>query len=188
MVPVVIDDQGRRVTLMRWGLIPHWATDEKMGYKMINARAETLTTRPAYRGLLARHRCIIPASGFYEWKAEGRGKIPYYIHPAHDEFVAFAGLYDVWQPDEKKEVSSVTIITTEADVVVGRVHNRMPVILPRELEGAWLDPSRTGVSDALEILRASHSVPVEAYPISTRVNKPSVDEASLIEPIEKTGH
>jgi putative SOS response-associated peptidase YedK len=77
IVPVIIDEQGRRVTLMRWGLIPHWARDEKMAYKMIDARVETLTTRPAYRGLLARQRCIVPASGFYEWKAEGRGKVPY---------------------------------------------------------------------------------------------------------------
>jgi putative SOS response-associated peptidase YedK len=137
--------------------------DEKSSYKMINARAETLTTRPAYRGLLARHRCVIPASGFYEWKAEGRGKVPYYIHPAHDEFIAFAGLYDVWQPDDRDEVCSFTIITTGADAVVGRLHTRMPVMLPHELEDAWLDPVRTAASDALEILHASRSVPVEAY-------------------------
>jgi putative SOS response-associated peptidase YedK len=125
---------------------------------MINARAETLAMRPAYRGLLARQRCIVPASGFYEWKAEGRGKVPYYIHPAHDEFLAFAGLYDVWQPDEQHEVSSVTIITTDADGVVSRLHNRMPVMLPHELEDAWLDPSQRAASDALHILRASSSV------------------------------
>jgi len=87
--------------------------------------------------LLAAHRCVIPASGFYEWKAEGRGKVPYYIHPAHDEFVAFAGLYDVWQPDGQDEVYSCTIITTDADAVVGRVHHRMPAIrLP------WRCPSQ----------------------------------------------
>jgi putative SOS response-associated peptidase YedK len=189
MVPVIVATEEKRLVLMRWGLIPHWAKDEKTAYKMINARVETLTTRPAYRGLLSSHRCVVPASGFYEWKAEGRGKIPYFIHPSHEEFVAFAGLYDVWRPaGTETEISTFTIVTTEADTVVGRVHNRMPVMLRRELEDAWLDPDRPAAA-ALEILRASRSVPVEAYPVSTRVNRPSIDDASLIEPIQiqKTG-
>jgi putative SOS response-associated peptidase YedK len=183
LVPVIVAQDENRVMLMRWGLIPHWAKDEKGSYKMINARAETLTTRPAYRGLLAAHRCIIPASGFYEWKAEGRGKIPYYIHPAHEEFIAFAGLYDVWQLAEQEEVYSCTIITTNADAVVGRVHHRMPAILPQALEDAWLDPARTAAQDTLRILHARGSVPLEAYPVSRMVNKPSIDGHELIRPV-----
>ena len=183
IVPVIVQHDETRVMRMRWGLIPHWATDEKAGSKMINARVETLTTRPAYRRLLATHRCLIPASGFYEWKAEGRGKIPYYIHPAHDEFLAFAGLYDVWQPHGGDEVYSFTIITTDADGVVSRLHDRMPAILPHELEDAWLDPTRTAAQEALRILHASRTVALEAYPVSTRVNKPTVEGKELIQPV-----
>ena len=114
MIPVVISQSPNRVVLMRWGLIPHWAKDQKIGYKIINARIETLTERPSYRGLVARNRAMIPASGYYEWKVEGREKIPYYIHPAHESFVAFAGLYDTWTDAEGNELQTCTIVTREA--------------------------------------------------------------------------
>src|SRR6266850_1729583 len=111
MVPMIISHSPNRVVLMRWGLIPHWAKDQKTAYKMINARIETLTQRPAYRGLLAAHRCLVPASGYYEWKAEERAKTPYYIHPAHGSFVAFAGLYDTWTNTQGEELPTFTIVT-----------------------------------------------------------------------------
>jgi putative SOS response-associated peptidase YedK len=94
-VPVITAQAPHQLTLMHWGLIPHWAKEQSTKFKMINARVETLTDKPAYRGLLAHNQCLVPASGFYEWKAEGKGKSPYYIHPAHHPFMAFAGLYDV---------------------------------------------------------------------------------------------
>jgi putative SOS response-associated peptidase YedK len=183
MVPVIIAQSPRRIVLMRWGLIPHWAKDEKTAYKMINARVETLTQRPAFRGLLSHHRCLVPASGFYEWKAEGRDKTPYYIHPEGQPYLAFAGLYDVWITPRGEELSTFTVITTEADPFMARLHNRMPVVLERELEDDWLDPEITSARDVLGILERSAGVPLDAYPVSRMVNKPSVDGQELIRPI-----
>jgi putative SOS response-associated peptidase YedK len=129
-VPVIMRNSPNRLRLMRWGLIPHWAKDECIGYKMINARAETLTERPAYRGLLGSKRCIVPTSGFYEWQdTEGKGKQPYYIHTDADEYLPFAGLYDIWVNPEGREVYSFTIITTQPTANLQPIHNRMPAIL-----------------------------------------------------------
>jgi putative SOS response-associated peptidase YedK len=109
MVPVIIATSPRQIVLMRWGLIPHWAKDEKIAYKMINARVETLTQRPAFRGLLSHKRCLVPASGFYEWQGEGRDKTPYYIYPQEDRYLAFAGLYDLWITPTSEELYTFTI-------------------------------------------------------------------------------
>jgi putative SOS response-associated peptidase YedK len=183
MVPVVISHSPNRVVLMRWGLIPHWAKDQKTAYKMINARIETLTQRAAYRRLLARNRCLIPASGYFEWKAEERGKTPYYIHSAHGAFVAFAGLYDTWTNAQGEDLLTFTIVTRDADDFMARLHNRMPVVLAQEDEQAWLDPQLTTPPQAVEILACSAGVPLDAYPVSRMVNKPSVDGNELIRPI-----
>jgi putative SOS response-associated peptidase YedK len=184
MVPVVISQSPNRLVLVRWGLIPHWAKDQKTAYKMINARIETLTRRAAYRGLLAIHRCLVPASGYYEWKAEERGKSPYYIHPAHGSFVEFAGLYDTWTNAQDEELRTFTIVTRDADDNMAQLHNRMPVVLAQEDEQAWLDPQLTTPWQAVEILERSADVPLDAYPVSRLVNKPSVDGKELIQPIE----
>jgi putative SOS response-associated peptidase YedK len=109
MAPVIIANSPRRLVFMRWGLIPHWAKDQKMAYKMINARVETLTQRPTFRGLLSHNRCLVPAGGYYEWKAEGKGKTPYYIHPEDQPYIAFAGLYDVWITPTGEELYTFTI-------------------------------------------------------------------------------
>jgi putative SOS response-associated peptidase YedK len=183
MVPVVISQSPNRVVLMRWGLIPHWAKEEKTAYTMINARMETLVQKPAYRGLLKAQRAIIPASGFYEWKAEGKTKIPYYIHPRSGSFVAFAGLYDTWTDPQGHELQTFTIVTRDADDFMARLHNRMPVVLAKEDEQAWLDPQLTSPPQVMEILARNAGVPLDAYPVSRMVNKPSVDGKELIRPI-----
>jgi putative SOS response-associated peptidase YedK len=183
MVPVIIAHRPRRIVRMRWGVIPHWAKDAKTAYNMMNARVETLTQRPAFRGLLSHNRALIPACGYYEWKAEGREKTPYYIHPQRESFVAFAGLYDVWMNPTGEELYSFTIITTEADPFMARLHNRMPVVLEQELENDWLDPEITNASEVLGILERSAGVPLDAYPVSRLVNKPSVDGQELIRPM-----
>jgi putative SOS response-associated peptidase YedK len=183
MVPVIVANSPRRIVRMRWGLIPHWAKDEKTAYKMINARVETLTQRPAFRGLLSHNRCLVPACGYYEWQGEGRDKTPYYIHPEDDQYIAFAGLYDVWINPRGEELSTFTIITTEADPFMARLHNRMPVILARELEEAWLDTEITSSKEVLTILERSVGVTLDAYPVSRLVNKPSVDGKELIRPM-----
>jgi putative SOS response-associated peptidase YedK len=113
------------------------------------ARVETLTQRPAFRSLLAAHRCLVPASGYYEWQGEGREKTPRYIHPQSQPFVAFAGVYDTWTKPDGEDLYTFTIITTEGDPFMERLHNRMPVILSRELEDAWLDTELAKAQDVL---------------------------------------
>jgi putative SOS response-associated peptidase YedK len=183
MVPVIIASSPRQVVLMRWGLIPHWAKDAKTAYKMINARVETLTQRPAFRGLLSHNRCLVPASGFYEWKGEGRDKTPYYIRPQSDQVIAFAGLYDVWINPQGEAIYTFTIITTEANDFMARLHNRMPVILARELEDAWLDSALTQAQGVLDLLSRSTGLDLHAYPVSRLVNRPSMDHEVLIQPV-----
>jgi putative SOS response-associated peptidase YedK len=181
MVPVIIGQSPRRIVLRRWGLIPHWAKNEKTAYNMINARVETLAQRPAFRGLLSHNRAVIPACGYYEWKAEGRDKTPYYIHPRSESFVAFAGLYDTWTTPDGEDLYTFTIITTDADPFMARLHNRMPVILARELEDAWLDPQLTRTQDVLDVLSRSTGLELDVCPVSRMVNKPTVDSEALIQ-------
>jgi putative SOS response-associated peptidase YedK len=184
MVPVIIANSPRQIVLMRWGLIPHWAKDAKTAYKMINARVETLTQRPTFRGLLSHNRALVPACGYYEWQGEGRDKTPHYIHPQDDQHLAFAGLYDTWTTPDGEELYTFTIITTEADPFMARLHNRMPVILARELEAAWLDPDLTQAPDVLHLLSRSTGLELDAYPVSRMVNRPSVDSELLIQQVE----
>jgi len=122
MVPAIIANSPRRIVLMRWGLIPHWAKDAKTAYKMINARIETLTQRPVFRGLLSHNRALVPACGYYEWQGEGRDKTPYYIHPQEDQYIAFAGLYDTWTTPDGEDLYTFTIITTDADPFMAQPH------------------------------------------------------------------
>ena len=184
MVPIIIANSPRRMVLMRWGLIPHWAKDEKTAYKMINARVETLTQRPAFRGLLSHHRCLVPASGFYEWQGEGREKTPYYIHPEEQPYIAFADLYDLWMTPTAEALYTFTIITTEADPFMARLHNRMPVVLERDLEDDWLDTEITSAKEVLTILERSAGVTLDAYPVSRLVNKPSHESPALIQRVQ----
>jgi putative SOS response-associated peptidase YedK len=184
MVPVIISQRRNQVVLMRWGLIPHWAKEEKIAYKMINARVETLAQRPAFRSLLAANRCLVPASGFYEWKREEHGKTPHYIHPKSGVFFAFAGLYDVWTQPDGEQLYTFTIITQAADDFMAHLHNRMPVILERDLEDAWLDREITNARAVLDILERSAGVALDAYPVSQMVNRPSVDSKLLIQPVK----
>jgi putative SOS response-associated peptidase YedK len=184
MVPVIIANGSRRVVLMRWGLIPHWAKDAKTAYKMINARVETLTQRPAFRGLLSHHRCLVPACGYYEWQGEGREKTPYYIHPEDEPYIAFAGLYDAWTTPDGEDLYTFTIITTAADSFMARLHNRMPVVLERALEDDWLDAEITSAKEVLGILERSTGVTLDAYPVSRLVNKPSYESHTLIQRVE----
>jgi putative SOS response-associated peptidase YedK len=184
MVPVIISQSPTQVILMRWGLIPHWAKGEKTAYKMINARVETLAQRPAFRSLLAANRCLVPASGFYEWQGDGRSKTPFYIYPQSNQFFAFAGLYDVWTKPNGEEQYTFTIITRDADEFMAHLHNRMPVILGRDLEHAWLDTAITSAREVLDILARSAGVTLDAYPVSRLVNKPSAEGKLLIQRVE----
>ena len=128
---------------MHWGLIPSWAADPSIGNRMINARAETLTESPSFKPLVDRRRCIIPADGFYEWRKEGKRKVPMWVYLNSLKPFGLAGLWDVWRKPDGKRVESFTIITTDPNELVRPIHNRMPVILRPEDEDQWLDASRT---------------------------------------------
>jgi len=137
---VVARDGNRELALMQWGLIPGWAKDPKIGYKMFNARAETVGEKPAFKSSFRRKRCLIPATGFYEWQHEGGGKVPYLFTVGDHEIFGFAGLYDSWRAPGGDVLYTYTLITTAPNELVAPVHNRMPVILPRDQEQLWIDP------------------------------------------------
>ncbi len=138
--PTVVEREGtRELLLMHWGLVPFWAKDPKIGYKMFNARAETVAEKPSFKSSFKRKRCLVPSIGFYEWKQEGRGKVPYLFTVGDSELFGFAGLYDAWKTPNGEVLYTYTIITTTANDLVAEVHDRMPVILPRDQEQLWID-------------------------------------------------
>ena len=176
-------DDGREAVMAKWGLLPHWAKDAKIAFKMINARAETLTEKPAYRSLLGRHRCLIPADGFYEWTVGADGKKqPIHFHLPGYELFAFAGLWTSRKDAETGEIlDSCTIITTRPNELVAPVHDRMPVILPAEAEAIWLDPA-ISKEHALSLLEPFPTELMAALPASTRVNSVRNDDSGLLLP------
>jgi putative SOS response-associated peptidase YedK len=182
----VVRENGKNVPrLFRWGLVPAWAASPEAGFKMINARAETLAEKPAWRRLLHRRRCLIPASGFYEWKADGRKKQPYLIRLAGSRLFAFAGLWDVWSQDGR-EIRSCTIVTTTPNDRVGPIHSRMPVILTQEAEAAWLDEQVSEPEFLRSLLVPYPEEEMEVFPVSTDVNSPKNDAPHLVERVDRS--
>lgn len=174
-------DGGRELVAARWGLIPSWAKEASIGNKMINARAETVAEKPAFRAAFRARRCIIPASGFYEWRRRGGGpKQPFLIRRKDGQPMAFAGLWESWtDPATGEVVTTCTIITCAPNALMAELHDRMPVILDPADHDAWLDPTRLGGE---ELLRPCPADWLEAVPVSTRVNSPRNDDAALLEP------
>jgi putative SOS response-associated peptidase YedK len=176
-------DDSHEAVMAKWGLLPHWANDSKIAFKMINARAETLTEKAAYRGLLSRHRCLIPADGFYEWTLASDGKKhPIHFHLPGYELFAFAGLWTSRTDVETGEIiESCTIITTRPNELVAPVHDRMPVILPADADGVWLDPT-ISKEHALSLLEPYPAALMVGLPASTRVNSIRNDDSALLLP------
>ena len=169
--PIVIQEDQRIVKLMRWGLVPFWSKDESIGYKMINARSETLTEKPAYQGLISKHRCVVIADGYYEWKREGKRKIPYYIFSKGRGLLPMAGLWSSWTGPEGDTQNTYTVITTEARTTVRTIHHRMPVILNEDTYQNWLNTEDVSVTDALFLLQP-YAGDISNHPVSTLVNSP----------------
>jgi putative SOS response-associated peptidase YedK len=165
---------------LRWGLIPSWADDPAIGSRMINARRETVAEKPAFRAALRRRRCLIAADGFYEWKAEGRVKQPYFIHFSDDRPFAFAGLWESWEGPDHSSIESCTILTTEANELMKPIHERMPVILRKQDYARWLSPAEQDPRLLLPLLIPCDSAEMEAYPLSRRVNSPNYDGPDCI--------
>jgi putative SOS response-associated peptidase YedK len=186
-VPVIRQDGGtpiRRASLMRWGLVPHWATDTAAGARMINARAETAAEKPAFQESLERRRCLVPADGFYEWQRSARSKQPYCFEVEEREPFAFAGLWDRWRAPDGTFLESCTILTTTANRLLAEVHDRMPVILAPADYDLWLDPGFRRVAGIKELLKPFDADRIRRYPVSERVNSVANDDPACSEPAE----
>ncbi len=188
-MPVVMQepDGGRKLELMKWGLIPAWAKDPKIGYKLINARDDTIFEKPIWRSLILKKRVLIPADGFYEWKRQSEGakelKRPFYIHPKQLNLFSFAGVWESWKDVEGKEWKTYSIITTEPNNEMAEVHNRMPVILHPEDESKWLDSSRQDRASIEPLLRPYEDNGLEMFEVSKEVNFTGNNDGRLIAPI-----
>ena len=183
VLTVTNDGSENRPELMRWGLVPSWAKDPKIGNRMINARSETLAEKPSFRTAFKRRRCLIPADGFYEWKREGKAKKPMLITANPGGLFAFAGLWETWKQPDDSWLLTCAIITTSANEFMKSIHDRMPVILPREAEASWLDPEEQDTAMLSELLLPYDSDRMEAYEVSTLVNSPRNNFPEVIEPV-----
>lgn len=187
---------ARRLTPLRWGLVPPWSKDLTGGARMINARVETVAEKPSFRRAFAARRCLLPADGYYEWyaterlDAKGRpAKQPFFIHRADGQPLAMAGIFEFWRDparaddDPARWVSSCSIITTTATDAVGHIHDRMPMVVPREAWAAWLDPEVTDPAVALGLLGVTEASLLEAYAVSPRVGSVRNNDPTLVEPL-----
>lgn len=200
-IPRTDDDPERRgepvrqLRALRWGLVPSWAKDEKIGSRMINARMETVAEKPAFRKAFASRRCILPADGYYEWypldQTDAKGKQkkqPFFIRPEDGSVLAMAGLYEIWRDptraddDEDRFRWTCTVLTTEATDDLGRIHDRMPLLVDRDLRHAWLDP-RTPAAELPGLLRPAQQTGLTAYPVSTAVGNVRNNGPELVAPL-----
>jgi putative SOS response-associated peptidase YedK len=178
---VLEDEGGRRLEMLRWGLVPSWADDPEIGARMINARSETAPEKPSFRRAFRGRRCLIPADGFYEWKRENGGKQPYYFRMQDGRPFAFAGLWEGWEKGGEGTLRTCAILTTRANPVLSGIHDRMPVILPHDAYDAWLDPD-AGREELGELMIPYPNDDLETYPVSRFVNSPRNNDERCIEP------
>jgi putative SOS response-associated peptidase YedK len=191
-IPVIIQQENDRYFKKRhWGLVPFWAKEISIGSRMINARVETVTSKPAFRTALKQRRCLIPANGFYEWQGKAGSKLPYYFHLPSVEPFAFAGLYEIWEdkeaPPKAGPYKSCTIITTDASDSVKDIHNRMPLILKPEAYDKWLDPENKDPSRTEELLKTKYVRELKRYSVSKLVNRAENNSRQCIEPLKESG-
>ncbi|MRR10848.1 SOS response-associated peptidase [bacterium] len=182
-VAAVVAYQGRRLRWFKWGLVPFWAKDAKIGHRMINARAETVAEKPGFKQAFARRRCIVVADGFYEWQQAGKTKAPHYVHLKNDRPMGFAGLYEHWRSPQGEALDTCAIITTAANALMQPIHDRMPVILDRTSFGGWLDPAAKDLNKLADLLRPYDPDQMESYPVGPLVNSPGNDSPECIERI-----
>ena len=184
-VPIVRVVEGRReFALVRWGLIPPWVKDPRAFSLLINARGESVNEKPAFRNAMKRRRCLFPADGFYEWKREGDRKRPYFVRLKSGQPMAFAGLWESWMGPNGEEMETAAIVTTAASRSIAHIHDRMPVIVAPEAFDFWLDPNVDGEMAAAVIAPAPDAL-LEAYEVSSAVNRTANDSAALLEPLRE---
>jgi putative SOS response-associated peptidase YedK len=184
VMAVIHDGQRNRLGELRWGLIPEWAKDEKMAYQTLNARAETLTEKPAFRSSFQRKRCLIPADSFFEWTGTGKHKQPMRIMLKSRKLFSFAGLYDTWLAPDGRKISTCTVITTTPNELVKDIHDRMPVILHQEDEARWLDRAVMQPDLLRPLLKPFPAAEMFAYPVDSRVGNVRNDDEACVEQIE----
>ncbi|MFD2116899.1 SOS response-associated peptidase [Paenibacillus yanchengensis] len=181
-IPAVIHDgQANRLGLLQWGFIPNWAKNKQMAHQMINARAESITEKPAFKTSFVRKRCIIPADGFYEWKTTSTGKQPMRFIPKNHHLFNMAAIYDTWISPDNEKISSCSIITTEANDVVAPVHHRMPVLLDKQATATWLDRSIQQPELLLPLLQPYAADQMEVYAVTPEVGNARLDSVHFIE-------
>ncbi|MBL8131188.1 MAG: SOS response-associated peptidase [Anaerolineae bacterium] len=182
--PVITNEAPASAVLMRWGLIPSWSKDTKIGASLINARSESAAEKPSFRNALRRRRCLIPASGFYEWQQRDGGKAPMYIHLADAPVFAMAGLWEVWKdPATGEIIRTYSILTTDANPFMQSIHHRMPVILQPEDYAAWLATEEVSIDAVRHLMRPFDGGALAAHEVSKAVNRPVNDSPDLIEPV-----
>ncbi len=174
----------RHFALVRWGLVPSWVKDPASFSLLINARAETAAEKPSFRAAMRHHRCLIPASGFYEWRRTPEGKQPYWISPADGGLMAFAGLWETWSDPDGGDIDTGAVLTTPANRTIGQIHHRMPAILMPEAFDDWLDTGNVMARDATKMLVPAPEDYLTAVPVSARVNKVSNDDPDLQSEVE----
>ena len=182
VLAIIHDGRQKRAGYLKWGLVPSWAKDEKIGYKMINARSETAHEKLSFKNLMARKRCLIVADGFYEWQQTEEKKQPYRIHSADRKLFAFAGLWDKWEKNGKV-VFTCTILTKDADAYMRHIHHRRPIILPKDEENIWIKPNGIKPSQGKQFLTQVNSEQLNAYPVGTYVNKAMHNDETCIQPL-----
>ena len=180
MLPVITNENPDKVQLFRWGLVPHWSKTIAIGSKMINARAETLLEKPSFKSNLKNRRCLVLADGFYEWKKEGKDKIPTLIEKKNGGLITFAGLWDIWKDAEGREKKTFTIITTLPNSLMAPIHDRMPAILEGESRKKWLSENLTP-DEAILLLKPVSSEDYRTRTVSDKLNKAAYDAADILE-------
>jgi putative SOS response-associated peptidase YedK len=176
-------NHSRTLDAFKWGLVPFWAKDPKIGNKMINARAEGLAEKPSFKQALVKRRCLIPTDGFYEWMKKGKEKQPMHIHARSGEVLAFAGLWEEWKQPDGSPLRTCTIITTAPNKLMASIHNRMPAILRPEDEELWLDMDNKDVPELLQALKPFPDEALQAPPVATLVNNPAFDAPQCVDSV-----
>jgi putative SOS response-associated peptidase YedK len=182
-IQILMFDSKRKLVQCRWGYIPSWSKDESIGYKMINARAETIAEKRSFKNAFKKRRCLIIADGFYEWRHKENAKSPFFIHLKSKRPFGLAGLYNVWTSPDGNPLCTCTIITTEANRSLREVHNRMPAIISKKKYDMWLNPEIIDSGDLLPLLRPYPADEIEYYEVSNRVNSPKNDSPENIQPL-----
>jgi putative SOS response-associated peptidase YedK len=175
----------REFTTLRWGLVPFWADDVKIGNKLLNARGETIFEKPSFRDAAKKRRCLIPADGFYEWRTENGKKQPYFIHEPGRKPFAFAGLWERWHGEDGKELQTCSIVTTDANSLLKPLHDRMPVILHKKDFSNWLDPALTDAKQLKPLLKPLPDEALQMYRVTPRMSSPRYDDPSCVESIDR---